>query len=297
MAAVVGLLEDGLNARGLLPEGSNNAELIDALSAFLDRLARLARDELAGRPISQEDNDWLGFVGSTMEALWIRSSDIPDGVGEFPDQDTNAALVADIMRTTFAVLEIGTGYVDTIFVLVPADDGRFQIAQGGVYSYYEFWRDAEEGRLTDEEWWELLGTNPPDRPTWQAPLFPGGPSYEVGVAAGMECWSFDEFPYRDIVAYWVAYGMPGALDIDGDGIPCNVDGQVYDPAFFAGLPQAQGLFCRDLEPDGHTFAEAVAYWLREGAPDRMDADGNGIPCETVYPSDAIEAFFFIGAGG
>ena len=63
------------------------------------------------------------------------------------------------------------------------------------------------------------------------------------------------------------------------------------------MPQAQGLFCRDLEPDGYTFAEAVAYWLREGAPDRMDADGNGIPCETVYPSDAIEAFFFIGAGG
>jgi hypothetical protein len=44
--------------------------------------------------------------------------------------------------------------------------------------------------------------------------------------------------------------------------------------------------CRDLKPEGPDFAEAVAYWLTEGAPDR-----NGIPCETVYPAAAVEAFF------
>jgi len=33
------------------------------------------------------------------------------------------------------------------------------------------------------------------------------------------------------------------------------------------------------------------YWVREGAPERMDADGNGIPCETVY--DAAEIADFI----
>ncbi len=297
MAAVIRLLESGLSDRGLLPSDSSNAELIDALLSFLDRLARLAEDELAGRPITQEDNDWLEFIGSTMEALWIRSSDVPDGVGEFPDQDTNAALVADIMRTTFSILEIGTGYVDTIFVLVPADDGRFQVAQGAVYSYYEFWRDAEDGRLTDEEWWELLEVNPPARPAWQAPFLPGGPLYEVGVEEGRECWEFGEFPYRDIVAYWVAYGMPGRMDWNDDGIPCNEDENIFEPAFFAGLPGESGLFCRDLEPDGYSFAEALAYWLREGAPDRMDADQNGIPCETIYPREEIEAFFYIGAGG
>jgi hypothetical protein len=297
MAAVVRLLEDGLTDRGLLPGDSDNAELIDALSSFLERLGGLAADELAGRPISQADNDRLEFIGATMEALWIRSSDIPDGVGEFPDQDTNAALIADIMRTSTAFLEIGTGHVDTVFVLVPADDGRFQIAQGAVYSYYEFWRQADEGRLTDEEWWELLDTNPPERPAWQASILPGGPLFEVGVEAGMDCWSFGESSYQDIVAYWVAYGMPGSLDIDGDGIPCNVNEQVYDPAFFAGLPTESGLFCRDLVAEGYAFAEAVAYWLSEGSPDRMDADVNGIPCETVYPAAEVEAFFSIGSGG
>jgi len=29
----------------------------------------------------------------------------------------------------------------------------------------------------------------------------------------------------------------------------------------------------------------------------MDADVNGVPCETVYPAAEIEAFFSIGSGG
>jgi hypothetical protein len=171
MRAVVGLLETGLSARGLLPEGGANAELLDALDSFLARLERLASDELGGRPISTADNEWLGTIGSTMEALWIRSSDPVDAAGDWPDEDLNAALVVDVMRTTYHILEIATGYFDTLYVLVPADDGRFQVARGGVYSYYEFWREAEEGRLTDEEWWQILETAP-ERPPWQAPLFP-----------------------------------------------------------------------------------------------------------------------------
>jgi hypothetical protein len=35
----------------------------------------------------------------------------------------------------------------------------------------------------------------------------------------------------------------------------------------------------------------VAYWYDEGLPDRMDADGNGIPCETVYPAAVVQAFW------
>ena len=50
-----------------------------------------------------------------------------------------------------------------------------------------------------------------------------------------------------------------------------------------------GLFCRDLRPRGYNYADAVQYWMIEGRPDRMDADRNGIPCETVYPeSDVLD---------
>jgi hypothetical protein len=54
---------------------------------------------------------------------------------------------------------------------------------------------------------------------------------------------------------------------------------------------AAGLFCRDLVATGYSYPDAVAYWTREGRPDRMDADRNGIPCETVYDSTLVVAFW------
>jgi hypothetical protein len=52
-----------------------------------------------------------------------------------------------------------------------------------------------------------------------------------------------------------------------------------------------GLFCRDLDTLGYDYIAAVAYWSREGRPDRMDADRNGVPCETVYPETDVLAFW------
>lgn len=47
-----------------------------------------------------------------------------------------------------------------------------------------------------------------------------------------------------------------------------------------------GLFCRDLARRGYGYSDAVAYWHAQDQPSRMDADDNGIPCETVYsPAD------------
>jgi len=51
-----------------------------------------------------------------------------------------------------------------------------------------------------------------------------------------------------------------------------------------------GLFCRDLAALGYGYSDAVAYWTRERSPERMDADRNGIPCETVYQGDDVRAW-------
>jgi hypothetical protein len=40
-----------------------------------------------------------------------------------------------------------------------------------------------------------------------------------------------------------------------------------------------------------SYGLAVYYWLTEGRPARMDADGNGRPCETVYPANEVDAFW------
>ena len=63
----------------------------------------------------------------------------------------------------------------------------------------------------------------------------------------------------------------------------------------------KGLFCRDLRSpqDGHPFDDgasrpdeaaffwSLVYWSLEGEPARMDEDGNGIPCETLFDSNIL----------
>jgi hypothetical protein len=42
---------------------------------------------------------------------------------------------------------------------------------------------------------------------------------------------------------------------------------------------------------GYSYPAAVEYWRLEGYTDRMDADLNGIPCETVYPRSDVVAYW------
>ncbi len=65
----------------------------------------------------------------------------------------------------------------------------------------------------------------------------------------------------------------------------NGDGMNGDPG---SLPD--GLFCRDLKAKGLTYADAVAYYVAQGRPDRMDIDINGIPCETVYSPAEVRSY-------
>jgi len=174
LSAMAGLTREGLIDRDLLT-GDMRRLLRDYIKV-VDRLGRIAADELAGRPVSKKDNEWLRGIGGQFEGFWWRTGD-----GLYTDEpaiDDDAAIIADIMRGidlgkgTDEVLEIGTGRIDRIFVIVPDDEGEFHVATGGVYSYYEFPQPSSE-RLTDEQWWKMLkrGKAPP-RPTWQEPLFP-----------------------------------------------------------------------------------------------------------------------------
>jgi hypothetical protein len=99
--------------------------------------------------------------------------------------------------------------------------------------------------------------------------------------------------YREALAYWVREGRPSRMDADLDGIPCET---VFEASAIENVLQfdadpslAAGGFCRDVAGAGYGFGEALAYWVREGAPDRMDADSNELPCETVFPWEQILA--------
>ena len=66
-----------------------------------------------------------------------------------------------------------------------------------------------------------------------------------------------------------------------------------------------GHLCRDILADGLALKQQLAtpelqyfgallYWFMDGRPERMDADTNGVPCETLFPAPVVETVW---AGG
>jgi hypothetical protein len=164
----VKLMRNGLAQRNLLTKQADGllATEVDMFSFF----ERIARDELAAKPISSKDNNRLRFIGGELEALWWRTADVAKYAT--PTNDDDEALVADIASSSKGVLELGTGRIDRILVLVPDDHGNFQLAAGGVYSYYEFLNPPGQ-RLTDKEWQGLLDSGKaPARPSWETTFLP-----------------------------------------------------------------------------------------------------------------------------
>jgi hypothetical protein len=106
--------------------------------------------------------------------------------------------------------------------------------------------------------------------------------------------SCDDFAAMDdawevAFGYWFVNGRPGYLDPDGDGLPCE---NLPLPAQLVDDPPDQfpaGMLCSELVVawDRAPFWFVVAYWLAKGEPERMDADRDGVPCETVYPDYLI----------
>jgi hypothetical protein len=134
----------------------------------------------------------------------------------------------------------------------------------------------------------------------EKPTAPRGPGNVGNLPAGLFCRDLHAqgFSYVAAVDYWRMHGQPNQMDADRNGIPCETVYPASDvTAYWGGrtvsdLPLTGGLLCRDLYARGFSYAEAVAYWWVDGTPDRMDADRNGIPCETVYPAADVYQFWY-----
>jgi len=59
-------------------------------------------------------------------------------------------------------------------------------------------------------------------------------------------------------------------------------GTTTQPATTRPLKLVIGKYCAAMHAAGWSFEKARAYYEDHGRPAHMDADGNGIPCETVY---------------
>jgi hypothetical protein len=109
--------------------------------------------------------------------------------------------------------------------------------------------------------------------------FPGGRVSPTGSAASMRS---------------VAAVVGRVVDRCGFRVMLDVANQYNEPLFSTLADSAvlalgslalepDGMRCADLAALGYGAKDAVDYWFLWGAPPLMDADADGIPCETVFP--------------
>jgi hypothetical protein len=137
---------------------------MEKLGEDFQQLGDIAAKQLAGVPLDQDDlytiQSCLGPVECQVLYMQLMNE---FGVG--PEQEMPPVpVIAAVAGAEQEVLEVGVGEVDRIYVVVPTETG-LQIAQGGVFSYYEF-PQPRSNRLTDEQWRERLATAPPSGPGW-----------------------------------------------------------------------------------------------------------------------------------
>jgi hypothetical protein len=113
--------------------------------------------------------------------------------------------------------------------------------------------------------------------------FPGGLVTDFGPPEAL-AW-LDAVVY-DVVArcgYQVVVDI--AAEYPEEIAPVITNSAVVALEEVADLPEGQ--LCRDLQDRGLTAQDAVDYWFLWQQPTAMDADANGVPCETVFPDAAV----------
>jgi len=160
------MTNDGLKKRGLLTENTKtNLARLDDLLTFL---LKVAQQELANQPLTNQDYERLKYYGGELEVMTLAATDPLEGQGrQIFTEDDQAALITDVATDPNGrVLEEATGRIFEIYVVVPDGRGGLHIAKGGVYSYYEFtWPMSD--RLTDEAWRaKLKAGQAPPQPDW-----------------------------------------------------------------------------------------------------------------------------------
>lgn len=137
-----------------------------------------------------------------------------------------------------------------------------------------------------QEWWDYFQPEPPRGIAGPVEL---ACDHEVGLGFGavVVC---EAIPLEER-EYWPE-PFPIVILLTGEDGSTNHREERGITAAYAAAPAGQ--FCRDLiasESDLSSYFGAVMYWFLEGRPDRMDADRDGIPCETVFPLWDIASFW------
>jgi hypothetical protein len=110
----------------------------------------IAKREVAGEALSLDDYASIKEIAGAFRPELL----LPGGA-EVSDRDQlRMAIVADVATDSLSglALQVATGTPRKIYVYVNDKWGGSRVTRGYVYSYYEFARSLQDGRLTDEEW-------------------------------------------------------------------------------------------------------------------------------------------------
>ena len=161
LATLCQYTRQGLLGYGMLSqEDEKNLSLLQELC---EKLLVISNKELAQMELTEEEHELIKSFGGQLEHFWYEALKDQAVDGYISPQEYPAAVITDIATNPEgSVLEIGTGGIDRILVVVDVE-GSLRIAEGGVYSFYEFEQPINE-RLTDKEWRVKLGLDFPDGP-------------------------------------------------------------------------------------------------------------------------------------
>lgn len=154
LAALVQATSAGLAGYGLL--GEEDAYNLGLLQELAARLQAIAAKELRNELPTEDEFELIRSFGGQIEHFWqeVYKNEADDPY--FTTRDFPAAVITDIATDPNGrVLEVGTGPVSTLYVVVPVD-GVLRLASGSVYSFYQFEQPIDQ-RLTDTQWRQMLG--------------------------------------------------------------------------------------------------------------------------------------------
>ncbi|UCG04214.1 MAG: DUF3160 domain-containing protein [Candidatus Heimdallarchaeota archaeon] len=167
LGALVRLMNNGLEDRGLVIEGFSFK--LEIIAEQFDRLVEISIKELENRPLNESDKTFINNFGE--EIATIASFNDPEADPYVSEADDRMAIIADVHTdpNSGQVLEVGTGNPYVIYVVIQDHTGKLRLTRGGTFSYYEF-KYPMTDRLNDEEWHEILSSNPPPLPEWVSSL-------------------------------------------------------------------------------------------------------------------------------
>lgn len=164
LASLVQATSEGMARLGMLTDA--DAENLAILQELSERLRTIANKELRDELPTDEEFDLIRGFGAQIEHFW-QVVHVQDAGGEpLTTSEFPAAVVTDIATNpNGSVLEIGTGAVATLYVIVPVD-GVLRLASGASYSFYQFEQPIDQ-RLTDSTWRQMLGIQQPEDGSYQ----------------------------------------------------------------------------------------------------------------------------------